>query len=193
MDHVRGTNDARPEHIDQVVQAAQAAAQRQQDQVVVIGIDGPACSGKTSLAARLAGELGDAWVVHMDDLYPGWDGLAAAVPRLTDDIIIPLRAGDPGFYERYDWAAGEFADEVQVPVTKFLIVEGCGSTVGPAGQLVDVSLWLDADEAVRRARGERRDEGGFADHWDDWAQQEQEVFGADETREHADLVIDTTA
>ena len=42
-------------------------------------IDGPSGSGKTTLAAEIEQHWNSAvklQVVHMDDLYPGWDGLA---------------------------------------------------------------------------------------------------------------------
>ena len=48
-------------------------------------------------------------VVHMDDLYDGWDGL----PRSTsssDTLLAPLAAGAPGRYRRYDWHAAAYAE-----------------------------------------------------------------------------------
>ncbi|MBJ7451459.1 MAG: uridine kinase, partial [Blastococcus sp.] len=39
----------------------------------LVCVDGPAGSGKTTFAGRLAAALGDdAELVHMDDLYAGW-------------------------------------------------------------------------------------------------------------------------
>ena len=142
--------------------------------------------------SQLVAERLEAPVVHMDDIYPGWDGLAAALPVLADEVLIPLRSGEPGVFRRWDWAAGEHGGELEVPVAPFVVVEGCGSGVGPAGQLADLRVWLDADAEQRRARGLTRDAGSFDEQWDSWAQQEDELFEADETREHADLVFDTT-
>ena len=46
---------------------------------LIIGIDGRSGTGKTSLAAQLEQELTAAGhsvhVLHLDDFYPGWDGL----------------------------------------------------------------------------------------------------------------------
>lgn len=44
---------------------------------MILLIDGHSGSGKTTFAARVHGALG--WpVIHLEDVYPGWDGLAAA-------------------------------------------------------------------------------------------------------------------
>lgn len=80
----------------------------------VIAVDGRAGSGKSTLAGRLARRL-DAPVVHMDDLHPGWDGLAAAVPRLVEWVLGPLAGGRGARYRRYDWHRGEYAEWVRVP------------------------------------------------------------------------------
>lgn len=176
---------------DAVVAAARAATDEVTDRTVIVAIDGRSGAGKTSLAELVAERL-EAPVVHMDDIYPGWDGLAAALPVLADEVLIPLRSGEPGVFRRWDWAAGEHGGELEVPVAPFVVVEGCGSSVGPAGQLADLRVWLDADAEQRRARGLTRDAGSFDEQWDSWAQQEDELFEADQTREHADLVFDTT-
>ena len=45
----------------------------------VVAVDGPSGSGKSSLCEGLAAVTGGV-VVHLDDAYPGWDGLAATPP-----------------------------------------------------------------------------------------------------------------
>ena len=62
----------------------------------LVCVDGPAGSGKTTFAGRLAAALGaDAVVVHMDDLYAGWT-LTGAVARLRAGVLRPLADGRPG-------------------------------------------------------------------------------------------------
>src|SRR5665647_2953269 len=48
----------------------------------VVAVDGPSGAGKTDFATALAGQLPSAQLLHMDDLYPGWSGLAQAVTDL---------------------------------------------------------------------------------------------------------------
>ena len=65
----------------------------------VVCVDGPAGSGKTTLAAALAASRPAATVVHMDDLYPGWDGLPHVGAQLTS-LLEPLAERRPGRYRR---------------------------------------------------------------------------------------------
>lgn len=157
----------------------------------LLSIDGRAGAGKTGLALR-TGELLDAPVVHLDDLYPGWDGLAEGVRRLRADVLEPLRDGRPGGYRRWDWHAAAPAELCPVPVTAVLVVEGVGASVAAAG-LTTLSVWIDVDDSVRRTRAIARDGDAFAPHWESWAVQEQRLFGLDGTRAGhptADVIID---
>src|SRR3546814_20216068 len=51
-------------------------------------IDGPAGSGKTTLAEGISDAFpGSSLVIHMDDLYLGWSGLDATLgPRVAEQI-----------------------------------------------------------------------------------------------------------
>lgn len=157
---------------------------------LVVGIDGPSGSGKSTLAAAVATQLACP-VVHMDDLFAGWDGLAAAAELVHDQVLLPLSKGDSGAYRRWDWHAQDWAETVSVPWVPVLVVEGCASTVRPAGDLVAVRVWVEAATDIRMARGIDRDGEAFRPHWQRWAAQERELFGADRTRERADLIVRT--
>ena len=173
-----------------VVAAARRPAVRS-DRTVVIGIDGRSGTGKTTTAAQVSAELGSAPIVHMDDLYPGWHGLAAAVPRLVQEVLEPLAAGEPAAYRRHDWDRGEYAETIEIPPGPFLVVEGCGSTTGPARELTDVRVWLEAEPGVRRARSLGRDSEMFRPRWQMWRDQEDALFGPDHTADHAHLRLTT--
>lgn len=160
---------------------------------VLIGIDGPAGSGKSTLAARVAAALDDAPVVRMDDLYPGWDGLAAAVPRLVRWVLSPARRGRISRYRRYDWHRGGFAEWRPVRRHRYLIVEGAGSTCGTAREYYAVRVFVDAEPDDRRRRALQRDGEMFRPHWDRWARQETALFGPDRTRHAAHITVVTSS
>jgi chloramphenicol 3-O-phosphotransferase len=156
----------------------------------LVCIDGPSGSGKTTLATRLAGALGDPPVLHMDDIYPGWDGLAASVPLLYEQVVAPLAAGRPARYRRYDWHRGEFAEAHDLGVPELLVVEGagCGARV-VAGRAV-LLIWIEAPRDERFRRGIARDGETYRPHWERWARQEAAHFAAEGTPGRADVRVD---
>jgi hypothetical protein len=155
----------------------------------VVAVDGRAGAGKTVLAARLAPLLGAA-VVHMDDLYPGWDGLAAAVPALVDQVLDPVAAGRPAAHRRWDWNAGRYAGTVAVPPADVLLVEGVGCGARPAHPYLSILVWVEAPLPARMARALARDGEAFRPHWRRWARQEDELLLAERTPDRADLWVD---
>lgn len=159
-----------------------------------VGIDGPSGSGKTMVGERLASALGatdsPVTVVHMDDLYAGWDGLAASVPLLVRLVLEPLAAGRPGSYRRWDWHRSAWGERVEVPVTTALVVEGCGCGSRDAAPYLSLLVWVDAPAEVRMRRGVERDGEAYRPHWERWARQEQALFAAEGTQDRADVIVD---
>ena len=156
----------------------------------LICVDGPAGSGKTTLAARLAALRPGILVIHMDDLYPGWDGLPEVDAQL-ETLLRPIAEGAPGSYRRYDWQLGRFAETVQVPPVELMVIEGVGSGSTTIEDLVTVLAWVEAPYELRMRRGIERDGDDFAPYWEAWARAESEHFEQHHTRDRADLVIDT--
>lgn len=155
----------------------------------LVAVDGPSGAGKTTFAARLADALHSVAVVHMDDLYPGWDGLADAVPRLVEWVVEPLLGGRPARYRRFDWDRQRYAEWHEVPDAPVVVVEGVGSAARAVAAALSVTVWVDADPEVRMARGIARDGETYRPHWQRWAVQEQQHFAADATAERADVSV----
>ena len=189
------TRPPREEHVTAVVSLALTARARC-GEVVVVTLDGPSGAGKTTLARGIELALepaGPVAVVHMDHLYPGWDGLAQAAGLLTTQVLEPLARGERAAYRLWSWVRDEWAGTHEVPPCRFLVVEGCGSSVEPAGSYAAVSVFVDADLALRMRRGIERDGEAYRPQWQRWADQETALFSADATRERADLVLDTSS
>lgn len=155
----------------------------------VVAIDGRSGAGKTSLAAVLSGEL-DAPLVSLDDLYGGWDGLERGIDLLVSEVLEPLAAGRVARVPRYDWVAREWAEPVLLNPPEVLIVEGVGTGARRAAAYETVLVWLEAAPAVRKQRALDRDGETFAQHWDEWAAQEDAMLARERTPNRADVVID---
>lgn len=155
----------------------------------VVAIDGPSGSGKTTLARRLDRVL-DARSIHMDALYPGWDGLAEAPDLLVTQVLRPLSERRRASYRRWDWEAHGWAESHDVAADPVLIVEGVGSGALACAAFLSALIWIEAPRDERMRRGIERDGETFRPHWERWAEQEAAMFAADRTRERADLLID---
>jgi uridine kinase len=158
----------------------------------VVAIDGPSGAGKTEFAAALAQHLPGAAILHMDDLYPGWDGLRQAVADLYGQVLVPLARGESAAYRGWDWKHDRYDGWHVIPPAELLLVEGVGSGAGPGAELESVLIWLEAERAVRFRRGIERDGEPYLPRWERWADLEDALFADDLTRDRADLIIDTT-
>lgn len=143
---------------------------------MIILIDGRSGSGKTEL-----GRLIGAPLLRMDDLYPGWSGLAAAAAQLPE--IVRTRR-----WQRYDWATSSLAEWNELGDGD-LVVEGCGALSRAARELADFGVWVEHPPASRKQRALAR-EPDFEAHWDDWARQEDVHIAREHPRELADLIVD---
>ncbi|MGG7463738.1 hypothetical protein [Plantibacter sp. YIM 135347] len=154
----------------------------------VLLIDGRSGSGKTSLAADIAASLRICTVVHMDDLYPGWDGLDEGSRLLVEAVLRPRAAGERAAWRRWDWHRSERAEEYVVDSVVPLIVEGCGALSRAATALSDTAYWLEAPAAMRERRLENRD--GTVDWWPRWTALEDSFILRERPSESADAVFD---
>ncbi len=154
----------------------------------LVCIDGPAGSGKTTLAAAVAAATG-AHVVHLDDLYEGWDGLDRVDAQLGS-LLAPLASGRPGSYRRYDWHAGRFAETVVVAPSPVLVLEGVGSGWSSFAALATVLVWVEVGRDLRLRRGLDRDGEAVRDRWLLWQDDEDRHHRLHDTRARADLLVD---
>ncbi len=169
----------------------------------LVCIDGPAGSGKTTLAAAVAEGFDKlnrrtdrstgvpAGCCTWTTCTPAGRGSPGSTSSLT---VCSLRwaRGGPGSYRRYDWVAREFAETVTVEPVPLLVLEGVGSGAGRFDPLRTVLVWVEAPYDLRMRRGIERDGDTFAPYWEQWAADERELFGRERTRERADLVVDGT-
>ena len=152
---------------------------------VVVLIDGPSGAGKSTLADEIVAGWpgsGQPTLLRLDDIYPGWAGLDAAIAHLQAHVLAPRRAGQPAAWQRYDWIRGKPAEWNGVDPRHPLIVEGCGALAAAHAALGDVRVWIDADDSVRKRRALVRDGDMYRPFWDEW-QAQWEAYVARESPE----------
>lgn len=176
----------------------------------VILIDGPAGAGKTTLANCLVEELGGAaspgagivapsiapdvraQVLHGDDMYEGWEGLATLNDVLCGQVLEPLARGEVASFRAWDWVHGRRGHKIVVPPRPFLIIEGVDVANARAQRHAAAVLWVEAPLEARLARARERDGHmeGWQQTWRDFEQEADAAFAASGARERAAFVID---
>lgn len=150
-------------------------------------IDGPAGSGKTTLANSVAEECGFN-VVHLDDLYPGWDGLDGFEP-LALSVLDALAAGRPGSCPRYDWRAREYVGTIRVGADRGLVLEGVGAGNRALAANATVQVWMDVPISICDQRWRARDGALMDSHVAEWRAAEERLFAREQTQSRADISV----
>jgi len=156
----------------------------------IILIDGKSGVGKTRLAVRMANAL-DATLVHMDDGYPGWNGLVDGRDAMIDTVLAPLADGRSGRYTAWDWQNDTAGDLVEIAPADVVIIEGCGVSTALSRERASAVLWVECDDAVRSARLLERDNGIFAEYSDAWDAQVDAHIAQNNPIQTAHVVIRT--
>ena len=192
--------------VDPILVERVAMAEPRVGDVRLVCIDGPAGSGKTTLAAALVAGLepmfGAVPVVHGDELYEGWDVVAGAPDRVTAFDLLADRVdawllerwrhGWPGGHPRWDWYASAWGEPVEVPLSPVVILEGVGLAARRLRAQASLTVWIEAaDDGVRLDRVLARDGETLREEMTGWLLDESEWHRRDGTRAGADVVVTT--
>ncbi|MBD0419489.1 hypothetical protein H0H10_10000 [Streptomyces sp. TRM S81-3] len=156
--------------------------------VRLIGVDGHAGSGKSTFAGRLAAALGDAPVLHLDDIA-SHDELFDWTGRLLDQVIEPLRHGGTAHYAPYDWRARRFREPRALPPAPVILVEGVGAGRRALRPYLARLLWMDVPPEEAWERGRARDGEEQRTFWAGWIPAERRHFADDPSRPFAHLLV----
>lgn len=143
---------------------------------VIIAIDGRSGAGKTTLAIELAARLREHRTVslfHLEDIYPGWNGLAAGIDRYAATVLAPLRRGATAHWTSWDWERHYDGEARLTRPADVVLVEGVGAAAAEAAPYLDAVIWTDAPDGARKDRALERDGDTYAPYWEQWAEQEE--------------------
>ena len=161
--------------------------------MTLLAIDGPAGAGKTTFAAKLESELSQSAtvkVIHMDDLYNGWENaLNNPLSEILDRISTAHLANRECVIKIFNWQTMQFDTEETIMPTDYLIIEG----VGAAQQIVRDSgattYWLDIEPEIGLQRVLERDGAHIKEQMLRWQVEQDKHFARDETRENCEFKL----
>ncbi|WP_149828009.1 hypothetical protein [Streptomyces tailanensis] len=156
--------------------------------VRLVGVDGHAGSGKSTFAERLAGALGGAPVLHLDDIATH-EELFTWTGRLLSQVIEPLRHGETARYAPYDWRERAFGSVRALPPAPVVIVEGVGAGRRALRPYLARLVWMELPDEEAWARGRSRDGAEQSEFWVGWVRAERRHFAEDPSRPFADVLI----
>jgi uridine kinase len=160
---------------------AEAAVDRD---LVLVGIGGFGCAGKSTLARQIP----DAQVVATDAF---WDGAGFALDRLKREVIDPLVAGEPAVFEAWDWAAAAPRGSTTVAPSGVVVVEGVCALHRDFRSAYALRVWVETDRPTRLARAIARDGEGARSTWlEKWMPREERYFAEDQPVAAADAILD---
>ena len=164
------------------------------NQTPIVLIDGRAGSGKSTFAESLQQQLfrdGESAprVIHMDNIFEGWDGLALGSDYMVRFILQPLARRETASWQDWSWVKNQRSSWREFSGGTPLIVEGCGSLTERSKEHADISIWLEASEETRRERWIQRER--HLEKFDFWAAQELDFYAREKSQSLADLVIKT--
>lgn len=161
----------------------------------IVAIDGPAGAGKTTLASNIHLALFPNYtstIIHMDDLYNGWDtALSNELTEVLTYIATVHRQGQPISLSKYDWANSIFADAELIESAQLLILEGVGSGQSAVREYLSALIWIGVDESKGLSRVLERDGEGIKEQMQKWLITQEQHFAIEKTDNAADFVLTT--
>ena len=161
-------------------------------QTKIVVIDGPAGSGKTTLAKSLSALLENCPIIHMDEIYEGWEN--ALSPKtskdLVDWVINPLLEDKSIEYIKYDWNLEQRIEKIVINNPKVIIIEGVGSSSSEISEHACLKLWIEVNEETGINRVLARDGRQIQEQMKKWQTQESKFFIENNSKENSDIWID---
>lgn len=157
--------------------------------MTVIAIDGPAGAGKTTLAAKFLHDYSrnqSVTVIHMDDLYHGWNNpLSADLTRKLSDILRQYSLGSVFDIEIFNWISMNFDSVQRIQPSEVLIIEGVGAAQKIIRDSGAITYWLDIEPEIGLQRVLARDGREIESFMHQWQLDQEIHFLRDKTRENA--------
>ncbi len=163
---------------------------------VIISVDGPCASGKTTLSQRIS-EHFDCNVIHMDDFFlrPEQKNAQRLAEiggnldreRFMEQVLMPLSRGETFSYRPYLCSLGCLGEEIFIPRKKLYVVEGSYSQHPYFGDVYDLRIFLEISPEKQRERLCARNPERLERFLSEWIPKEKAYFDTYRIKDHADL------
>ena len=152
---------------------------------VIVAIDGPCTSGKTTLAGKLS-EIYDCNVFHMDDFFLRPEqrtpkrfaeaGGNVDYERFQEEVLIPLKAGKTFSYRPFDCKTFTLSDAVPITPKELTIIEGSYCNHPHFSDPYDLKIFLTITPELQRKRVLERPQFLHQRFFEEWIPMEQKYF-----------------
>ena len=165
---------------------------------VIVAIDGSCTSGKTTLATRLA-EIYDCNVFHMDDFFLRPEqrtqeryaevGGNVDYERFREEVLLPLKSGNPFSYRPFDCSTFTLSDPVTVTPRKLNIIEGSYSHHPYFGDPYDLKILLTIPPELQQQRILQRPAFLHERFFEEWIPMENRYFEKFRISDKCDVIL----
>ena len=166
---------------------------------VILVMEGGSASGKSTLADALK-EVYGCTVLHADDYFLRPEqrtperlaevGGNFDRERFVEEIVQPLRQGQPVTYRRFDCMTQALGKPITVQKTELTVVEGVYSLHPSFGKYYDLAIFLDIAPDIQKKRIGVRNSPRLANRFfTEWIPMENAYFEATRIKERVDMVV----
>lgn len=179
-------------------------ASQSPERTVLIGIDGGAGAGKTTFTHWFVELLSSSSLqvstVHLDHFCrpsserEGENAVVADLDweRLREQVLIPLRSGDPEHLQLYDWPEDRLKDWVTINPGGVTLIDGVTATRRELSAYYDLRIWFSCPREIRIFRLLQRGDTPAAEI-ERWMPSERGYITAHDPGTRAHLVIDSSS
>lgn len=167
----------------------------------IVGIDGMAASGKTSLA-KLLQRVYDCEIIHADDFflqpYQRTEERFAEVGGNIDyerisEVLSTVKEGKQAFYRPYNCGTQKLEKEKNIEPQKLILVEGSYCLHRTMIDNYDCKIYLYCDEKIQEKRIlERNGKDMLQRFVKEWIPMENTYAALEKIREKSDIALDTS-
>lgn len=174
----------------------------QESKQVIIAIDGPCGSGKSSLADLLSG-LFPSRILHMDDFYlplqqrsPRWEQIPCDnmdLQRFLQEALLPASRGEEILYRPYSCRNGQLTEPRVLPAAPLTIAEGSYSHHPLLAPYYDLKIYLSCHYQEQLSRLANREHTHLNDYLQRWIPLEEAYTRACHIIPRCDLYFNNTS